>query len=202
MLEEENPAFHVTESTDPKILSVNIEGLSRETQHELWKGLSDRLTHPIHSETVEHGYSYASGLPAEQCPRCQSETEQRYAHFIYATDIAPRLMFVPAGFFCTRCPTVIIDEKMIITGVKKGYKFQGVVGIDHEGKREPSLFRTWNGKKAVHILDEDGKPLGLSTVDSSSPGHGESVHRPSKSFMKTKHKRRMAKDARRKNRKG
>ena len=74
-------------------------------------------------------------------------------------------MFAPAGFFCADCPTVIIDEGIIVSGVKREYAFQGVVGIDHGTGKTPDLFSTWNGKKSVYVLDEDGNPLGISTPE-------------------------------------
>jgi len=108
-------------------------------------------------------------------------------------------MFVPAGFFCTTCPTVIIDEKLISTGVKEGFRFQDVVGIDYDRKKEPDLFRTWNGKKAVYVFDEDKNLKGMSAIDDREPYRGASQPL-AKNREKLKKKRQMAKKARKRNR--
>jgi hypothetical protein len=79
------------------------------------------------------------------------------AHFIYATDTAPRVMFAPAGHFCTACPTVVIDEDLIAGGMKEGYRFRAVVGVDYAGERPPDIFRTWNGQRSIYLLDEGGQ---------------------------------------------
>lgn len=113
---------------------------------------------------VEHGYSVDNVPTAEECPRCHAPTQQYYAHWIYATQVAPRVVFAPAGYFCTRCPTVIVDENMVQAGIKRRVRFQGILGIDYEEKQEPDLFRTWNGQEAVYLLDEDQQAVGLSTL--------------------------------------
>jgi len=83
--------------------------------------------------------------------------------------------------------------------VKRRFTFQGVVGIDHGKKKEPDLFRTWNGKKSVYVLDEDGKPLGISTHDEvdAYPGRAR-ISGTQKSAAKRKRKR--AKEDRKRNR--
>ena len=55
--------------------------------------------------TVEHGYAMRSVGSQLPCPRCNAATRQQMALFICATDIAPRVMFAAAGYFCTACPT-------------------------------------------------------------------------------------------------
>lgn len=56
------------------------------------------------------------------------------AHFIYVTKTVTRVMLAPAGYFCTACPTVIIDEDVIASGVTEGHPFRTVVGIDYAGR--------------------------------------------------------------------
>jgi len=114
---------------------------------------------------IEHGYSQSYVSTTQQCPRCQAPTQQRYAEWIYATQIAPRVMLAPAGYFCTRCPTVIVDEAMIRTSIKKQFRYQGILGLEYQNKGA-DLFRTWNGQSAIHILDESGIPQGISVVES------------------------------------
>ena len=92
------------------------------------------------------------------------------AHFIYATDIAPRVMFAPAGHFCTACPTVIVDEKLIASGVKDGDRFRAVVGVDYVGKKPPDCFQTWNGHPLAYILDENEQVMDVVIRGPASHG--------------------------------
>ena len=188
------------EESKGMMLTVNTDNLTREGRQAIWEEIGKTSNFPIYEGKVEHGYSRLVALETDQCPRCHARTQQHYANFIYATDIAPRVMFAPAGFFCTACPTVIIDEEMVSGGAKKGFRFQGVVGIDYEGKKEPDLFRTWNGKEAVYVFDEDQKILGLSAIDEHEPHQGAS-HFFDKNKEKQKKKRQMAKKSRKRNRK-
>ena len=82
---------------------------------------------------------------------------------------------------------------MIASGVKRGFTFQGVVGIDHGREKEPDLFRTWNGKKSVYVLDEDGKPLGISTHDDGGRLSGQSKNFRGSKGLAAKRKRKRAK---------
>lgn len=115
--------------------------------------------------TVEHAYSRSAVGATDRCPRCHAPAQPHCAHFIYATDRGTRVMLAPAEFFCTACPTVIIDQAQIAAAVKPRFKFQRVVGIEDPDRRKPNPFRTWNGKKAIYVLDENDQCLGLETVD-------------------------------------
>ena len=182
------------------ILTVNTDDLTREGRQAVWEQIGKTSNLPIYEDNVEHGYTRFAVSETSRCPRCHAYTQQHYANFIYATDIAPRVMFAPAGFFCTACPTVIIDEEMIAAGVKEEFRFQGVVGIDYDKKKDPGLFRTWNGKKAVYVFDEDQKVIGLSGVDEKE-AHQELLRFAEKNKQKQKKKRQMARKARKRNRK-
>jgi len=188
------------EAGEKMMLRVDTDNLGKEVQQAIWEEIGKKTNLPIYEGRVEHGYSRTAVSQSGQCPRCYAKTQQRYANFIYATDIAPRVMFAPAGFFCTGCPTVIIDEEMIEAGVKKGYTFQGVVGIDYERKKEPDYFRTWNGNDTVYLFDENNNVVGLAAINSKERYHGAS-HSLEKNREKLKRKRKIAKEARKRNRK-
>ncbi len=127
---------------------------------------------PLFDGNVEHFYSKVAVSKTRICPRCKGPTERKCAHFIYATDSHPRVMLAPAGYFCGNCPTVIVDERTLVGGVKAGVRFRGVLGIQVEGKKEPCLFRTVNGRRPVYILDEDERMVSLSTMPmKSAPGN-------------------------------
>ena len=189
------------DAEEKMMLTVNTDNLSKETQRAVWEELGKKANLPIYRGTVEHGYPLTAVSQTGQCPRCHNKTQQHYANFIYATDTAPRVMFAPAGFFCIECPTVVIDEKMIEAGIKREYTFRGVVGIDYEGKKEPDLFRTWNGKEAVYVFDENKNVVGLTGIDSKERYKGTSQI-TGKDREKLKRKRQMAKEARKRNRRG
>jgi hypothetical protein len=78
-------------------------------------------------------------------------------------------MFAPAGYFCSQCPTVVIDEEIIQSGITGPFTFQGVLGIEHDESQAPDFFRTWNGQDAVYLLDEDQTPQGIATLSPSQP---------------------------------
>jgi hypothetical protein len=122
------------------------------------------------------------------------------AHFIYATDTAPRVMFAPAGTFCTACPTVVIDEDLIARGMKEGYRFRAVVGVDYAGEKPPDIFRTWHGQRPIYLLDEDGQVMDVTTdhqlhVDSPTARAGAR-----RDAAARKRRRKMAQQSRRRNR--
>ena len=83
---------------------------------------------------IKHAYSFEKLRNEDLCPLCASDTKPYYADFIYATDVAPRVMYSPA-FFCINCPTVIINETFIIDGITGDFKYQGVLGIDYGKER-------------------------------------------------------------------
>jgi len=180
-------------------LKVETDGLEQEAQCAVWDKISKTSDIPVFSGKVEHGYSRQALSQTDLCPRCQAKTEQKYAHFIYATNIETLVMFAPAGFFCPRCPTVIIDEEIIARGVRKEFRFQGVVGLDDPREKKPNPFDTWNGKKVVYVFDEDEHIVGLRTIDSLRD-RSTTLRKSTNALMKARHKRQMAKISRRRNR--
>ena len=146
------------------VKKFNIEDLTDDERREFHTTASETSNLELYTGHVEHGYALNTVETSEYCPRCQALTRQQYANFIYATQIAPRVMFAPAGYFCTECPTVIIDEELIQLGIGEQFSYQGVVGLDYEKKQAPDFFKTWNGERTVYLLDEHENPLGLTTT--------------------------------------
>jgi hypothetical protein len=103
-------------------------------------------------------------------------------------------MFAPAGYFCTACPTVVIDEELIRSGISTPFTYRGVMGLDHEGEKRPDFFKTWNGETTVYLFDEHENPVGLTTT----------VRLQSRGFTKNKRqsdqRKQMAKASRKRNR--
>jgi len=157
---------------------VHMDAWDPEAQPAL-RAAATTMSHlTFYAGQVQHGYALQSLTTPERCPRCQARTRQHYAHFVYATQDAPRVMMAPAGYFCTQCPTVVIDEAMIRAGITGPFTFHGVLGIESEARPAPDFFRTWNGQEAVYLFDEDQRPQGLATMPpASSPRRLTSRHR-------------------------
>ena len=179
-------------------LVVDADAIEEEEKVELYSTMAEDAGYKVHRGKVEHAYALEHVSDAEVCPRCGGPTLQEYASFVYATQIAPRAMFGPAGFFCTRCPTVIVDEDLIIGSInEKEFEFGDVVGIHDEEADELSTFGTWNGEPAVYVLDEEGIPLGLAEgiMAADIEVSSSSSRKKSRSF-----RRRIARESRKKNR--
>jgi hypothetical protein len=185
---------------DGVVFNVNVDGFKENEKDELYSAAIDKSRLSLFEGHVEHAYNTGHVVQVHQCPRCQATTQQQYAHFIYATQIAPRVIFAPAGYFCTACPCVIIDEEMIQSGIMdRRCKYQGVLGLDYKGKGQPDFFRTWNGKETIYVMDENQMPVGLRTLDSGPP-HTSKLPAGNRK-CKEKNRRRISKKSRRINRK-
>lgn len=184
----------VAHANKEMLQTLNIEDLSEDEKHEFYTEVSEHAQLELYTGHIEHGYALDAVSTAAACPRCQAPMRQQYANFIYATQIAPRVMFAPAGYFCTTCPTVVIDEGLIRAGISKPFTYRGILGLDHEGAKRPDLFNTWNGGKTVYIFDEHTNPVGLTTT----------AHLQSKGATKSKQpsdrRKQMAKASRKQNR--
>jgi hypothetical protein len=182
-----------------KGLTVDLDVLHPEARARLEEELVAQNKLPLFVGEVEHAYTKAAVGKTGICPRCKAPTENKCAHFIYATNVASRVMLAPAGFFCTHCPTVIVDESILATGMKPGLQFRGVVGINFGGRKEDCLFSTFNGRKPLYILDEERGFMGISITPPplglNNPNLGRAL-----SARKKKRKRQLAKQARRRNR--
>jgi hypothetical protein len=124
---------------------------------------------------IEHAYESDFLGYTDKCPLCNTPTKQMYSNFVWANQEASRLMSAPAGHFCTHCPTVIIDDAIVKTGVNKAkYEYWGVCGIDSgysDKKDDINLFQTLNGEKPTYILSEEGGLDGiLNSVHAPSEG--------------------------------
>ncbi len=149
---------------------LNLDAFDESEQETIRDEIARKMDEiPRYEGEVRHAYELGVAKNPDICPKCQSPTRQCYANFIYATrEEVARAMFAPAGFFCTKCPTVVIDNEMIEKGVTKGFRFQRVVGVDYGKRKNPDLFLTMNGKKAVYVFDENQNLVGLETVSGSS----------------------------------
>jgi hypothetical protein len=175
------------------VYSINRDEVSAEASAQLPRLLAEQADIPMFEGTVEHFYDLAFVGASERCPRCNAPTRQQYANWVYATDSTPRAMAAPAGYFCTKCPTVIVDQTILAHGVTRGYKYVQVIGLTSDDNQEFQDFTTWNGQKPVYLFDENQNPTGLATMAELSPEERRTVKaqrakaRPKR--MKVKRKR-------------
>jgi hypothetical protein len=163
---DEIPGIRTVIAPDMEMLTVDLDSIDPESRNGLKEEVARINKLPLFTGKVEYGFSMRFVETTDRCPKCGAITQRFNANFVYVTDIAPRVMLVPAGFFCSSCPTVIIDEDLISTGIKQGFRFRRVVGIDH-GKDHLDLFTTWNGEKTIYVLDENQQLMDMITENES-----------------------------------
>lgn len=146
------------------IATISTDSFTKAESHAVHATALERSRLTAHEGLVRHAYSAWEFSRTDQCPRCQAATRQQYAHFIYATQRGARVLFAPAGHFCTECPSVIVDEAMIRAGIAdKRYTYRGVLGLDDGSGERPDVFETWNGRRVVVLLDENGRVVDVAT---------------------------------------
>lgn len=149
---------------DGRVYIRNIDQVSSGERAALLRDITKTSELPSFEGHVEHGYAAATVADLERCPRCGDRTERSYANFIYCTQEMLRVAFAPAGLFCASCPSVIVDEDLIVSAISdKRFRYQCTIGIDFEKKREPEYFRTWNGEDLVYVFDEDKRLVEVTT---------------------------------------
>jgi hypothetical protein len=179
---------------DTSLVRLNVDDWEQDTQQALHALAAKHANLTFYDGKVQHGYALSHVATRTQCPRCHANAQQHYTNVIYATQTAPRVLFAPAGYFCTRCPTVIIDEAMVQGGITASFTLRGIVGIAYETRETPDFFLTWNGRDVVYILDEAQMILGIETLPP------ESHHRLPRHKHKSQVRKRLARESRRRNR--
>ncbi|MGH9766861.1 MAG: hypothetical protein ACREAB_05435 [Blastocatellia bacterium] len=183
-----------------RVIKTNLDGLSEEEQKNALYAITQHSDIPTHSGDVEHGYSLARVSNPAKCPRCAAPTELRYADFIYATQKGSRIMMAPAGHFCTRCPTVIVDEDLLRQGVSRNFVYRSVIGIECEDKKKGGPFKTWNGKETVVFFDEVEDTMELLTKDMLALPPGRASTPSKQKGQRAARRREIARQSRKQNR--
>ena len=106
-------------------------------------------------------------------------------------------MFTAAGYFCTQCSTVIIDEDFVKQGITGGFPFYTVAGISPDGD-EHTFFETFNGATSLFILDEEGHIVSLVPYDEQTQDTSASKSKAMREKVKRSRKLAKAKRAQRK----
>lgn len=142
------------------IVNLDKTGVDSSRQEKVIRELSKGSGYDFFEGQIEHAYTLGKLGQHATCPRCKAPTQRQYGNFVYAVEEdGPRLSTSPAGYFCTKCPTVIIDEDIVRKSMSGNFTFAGVVAMEVNGRLV--MFKTWNGADPVHILDEDGNPAGV-----------------------------------------
>lgn len=134
------------------VITLDSDGLTSEETRQIYEEFESEFQYPNHTETVEHVYTLDFVENTETCPRCSSKTEQRLTNFIYDTDPEIRIMYVPAGYFCLKCPTTIVDLDLIKKGVSKNFTFNKLLGIENE--EGINFFQSYNGENMVYSTED------------------------------------------------
>lgn len=178
--------------SDGQTISLSTENLTEEERTAFYEAVRQRTGVATFNDKIEHAYGKEYARQTDHCPRCKQETQQHYAEFLYLVDEGIRALFAPAGYFCSRCPTVIVDEALLKAGISGNYQYLGTLGINDATQDEPTLFRTWNGRPPVIVLRNNDERY-YDSLD-SGPAYSESKYR------KLVNKRKMQRASRKRNR--
>ena len=164
-----------TDNVDKKMVAIQMDGETSGKQNlSLLKEIAQHNDVPIYKGAIVNAYESDFLGYKDHCPLCDTPTVQHSTNFIWANQVASRIMAAPAGYFCPNCPTVIIDDDLIQSAVDKSrFDYWGVCGIEtgYEKKDGDSLFQTFNGQKPTFILDEEGSLDGiLNSVHTPNDG--------------------------------
>ena len=165
----QSPVPRPKPGTGYTVEAINNDELSASAKAAFARNVADDSGLPLFTGKINHAYDLAEVDDAKVCPRCSAPTGQQYANWVYATDSTPRALVAPAGYFCTKCPTVVIDQKMLRQGVTRGFRYVQVIGLTNENAKGFHGFTTWNGAKPTYLFDEAGNPGGFADLDKLSP---------------------------------
>ncbi len=188
---------------DLATINANLDTFSQKEQRAFREVMLEKSDFALFKGRVKHGYDSRAVSTLERCPKCSTATQQMYGNFVYSTQKGMRVMWAPAGYFCGKCPTVIIDQDLVRGGVSRGFKFRGVLGLSDPKSDRFEPLDTWNGKDSMYIMDEDGGNVELANIDTMPedgilyrPHHGPS----GKKRENTRRRNKLAKQSRKKNR--
>jgi len=189
------------DSDDGVTVNFSTDPFSEEEKEQFYELAVEKSELSLATGPVEHGYSKRRFRSVEDCPRCGARTQRQYGHFVYATQLAMRAIFAPAGHFCTACPSVIVDEDMIEQGIQDPRcTYLGVLGLDYGKTQPPDYFRTWNGGETIYVFDENENPIGIATRSEIQGQQHTQRKQIRLQHEKRKAQRKRAKQSRRQNR--
>lgn len=184
--------------------SVPLAGLSAEEKKAKIAEVAAQTGIPaFEPRPISTAYSRSYNMSTTEAPEVEDELVQHYAEFIYATNGRPKIACIPAGYFAPNDPVVVIDERMIAAEAPEGVAFQGVIGIQSE--KGTILFRQYDNQPVHYIRDDKKRVVRMRLVEpGEEPPEGKSKGRiePGQEAQKrARHKKRMARKSRKRNRK-
>ena len=156
----EEGLINENESNEGVHIVFDLDELEGDAPKNLAELFAEKMNFGVFKGNIKHAYTLKIVKNQTECPRCGEKTEQLYTDLVYTTGAQLRVSTGPSGYFCTHCPTIIIDEAVIAEGVAHKYNFEAVVGLDKHGKFQ--AFNTWNGSKSIYIMDENEVITGIS----------------------------------------
>ena len=183
-------------------LSIDFDLMPAEMEEATRLWVAEQNGTPCFSGAVDAAYPLTSVKDKTVCPECGGQTVQHTANFIYTTSAGTRVMFAPAGWFCRKCPTVIIDERLLAKSMTAKVKFQRAIGILDAEQDQPHYFSRWRGEKPIYYLDEEEAIIEMRVPSElKSRGPGPAPPRIKAEKMRKKSKRKQTRHARKQNRK-
>ena len=180
--------------------STSISETEKQAQVQVMDDLNKDIDLPTYTGKITHAFDSDSDKVKKlgHCPRCKAETRQQYADFIFATiNDGPEELFLPAGYFCTSCATVIIDQALIKKAIDEEIPYRCVIGVGFDPESgKPGLFKTWNGKETLYIIDKQNQITGMETMK-----HAQASTKTHNKTKESSQKKKLARQSRKKNRK-
>ncbi|MDM8526619.1 hypothetical protein QUF58_00290 [Anaerolineales bacterium HSG24] len=180
------------------ILVLDIDRVPPDEREDLHATVTELTDLPFFEDNVEHFYTLKYAKQIHQCPRCGDLLQQQYADWVYATKAGKmRIMLAPAGYFCLKCPTVIVDENLIKSGIDGNYKYREILSIAHDDGVLSGM-ATLNGKEVVLLVRDEAE----EDVSWVSPDYVPSEHGRKKisSNRKSTQRKRMQKNSKKQQR--
>lgn len=178
---------------------TSISETEKKAQVQEMNDLNKDLDLPTYTGKITHAFDSDSDKVKKlnHCPRCKAETRQQYADCIFATADGPEELFLPAGYFCTACATVIMDQALIKNAIDEEIPYRCVIGVGFDPESgKPGLFKTWNGKETLYIVDKQNQITGMETTK-----HAPSSTKTHNKAKVSSQKKKLARQSRKKNRK-
>lgn len=185
-----------------KYESLDVTGISAEEKDKKFDEYAEKNGIPRYNpknRSLKFGYSRSYAMSSTKCPQCDGKLEQHYAEVVYATDSRPKVSYTPAVFFCTECPTVVVDDSHIESSTTPDTEFRGVIAI--EAKPKAKLFEAWDNEPVEYVFDDQKRIIRMKVKDPEAEEEPKRKVISENAQKKKKKKKRASKKSRRINRK-
>jgi hypothetical protein len=104
---------------------------------------------------IENGFSKEQYPDINTCPLCRATTERRYTRLFCKTLSGIGLYLGPVGWFCSGCPTVIIDDTAVRSEFSKEDGDIEIFAVQARDNDHPHPLKTWNKAWLFFFPNED-----------------------------------------------